>query len=114
MREEPYLTPRQRLFSLSLLLTASLQVATQAMQPRLVELWKCRVQHLRQFYSTEKHKQRGRAHPTAYSSDFRYLPVVFILLFIVIGSAVVSSSVLLVDNLDTVMSSNAIGKDLVG
>lgn len=73
MGEEAYLTPRQRLFSLSLLLTASLQVATQAMQPRLVELWKCRVQHLRQFYSTEKHKQKQCP---VISSDMQYIPVI--------------------------------------
>ncbi len=112
-RKPPYLTPHQRLFSFlltscSLLLISSVHVASQAMQPRLVELWKCRVQHLRQFYSTQKHKQKGTARPSVYSSQFRYFPILLMLWLIVAGST--GSTVLLADNMDTVMST--IGKTM--
>ncbi len=105
LRDPPYLTPRQRLFSFllavwSLFLISSIRVASQAMQPRLVELWKCRVQHLRQFYNTQKHKQKGTARPSAYSSEFRYFPVVLMVWLIVVGSTVL----LEVNNMETVMS----------
>ncbi len=111
LRDPPYLTPRQKLFSFllaawSLLLTSSVHTASLAMQPRLVELWKCRVQHLRQFYSTKKHKQKGTARPSSYSSEFYYFPVVLMLWVIV-----VVSTVLLEDNVDTVMST--IGKAII-
>ncbi len=104
LRDPPYLTPRQRLFSFllaawSLLLTSSVRAASQAMQPQLVELWKCRVQHLRQFYSTKKHKQKGTARPSVYSGQFRYIPVVLMLWLMVVGA-----TVLLENNVDTVMS----------
>ena len=106
-----YITPRWRLLSFllaawlaawSLLLTSSVRVATLAMQPRLVELWKCRVQHLRKYYCDKKHKQRGTSRPV-YSSQFYYIPFLFMLWLMMVGS-----TVLLAGNLDTVMST--IGK----
>ncbi len=89
LRDPPYLTPRQRLFSFllaawSLLLTSSVHAASQAMQPRLVELWKCRVLHLRQFHSTQKHKQT--ACPVI-SSDVRHLPAVMVLWLVAVSLA---------------------------
>ena len=103
----PYVTPRRRLLSFllaawlaawSLLLTSSVRVATLAMQPRLVELWKCRVQHLRKYYCDKKHKQRGTYRPV-YSSQFRYFPVL-----LMVWLMMVSSTVLLAGNLDAMMS----------
>ena len=87
------LTLRQRLLSFllaawSLLLTSSVHVASLAMQPRLVELWKCRVQHLRQYYCVRKHKQKG--HPVT-SCDVWYLPVVLTVWLIVMSYIVLSA-----------------------
>ena len=57
-----------------LLLTSSVHVATLAMQPRLVEPWKCRVQQSRQFSSDpQRHRQRGIP---VLSCDVWYLPMV--------------------------------------
>ncbi len=88
-KKPPLLTPRQKLFSFllaawSLLLVSSIHVASLAMQPRLVELWKCRVLHLRQFYSTQKHKQT--ACPVI-SSDVRHLPAVMMLWLVTVSLA---------------------------
>lgn len=78
MKEQPWLTPRQWLFSCvvaacSLLLTSSVRVASEAMQPRLVELWKCRVQHLRKYYCVQKYKQREQS---AISVNVWYCPLI--------------------------------------
>lgn len=43
---------------LTLLLACSIRVANLAMQPRLVELWKCETQYLRQLYSNKRHRQK--------------------------------------------------------
>lgn len=103
LKGEPYIRPRQRLLSYVrtlwlLLLISSVRVATLAMQPRMVELWKCQAEHLRQYYSYQKIKQKGQYRPI-YSSQFSYYSML-IKLWIV----VVSSEVLLALNLDTVMS----------
>ena len=86
----PYYTLRQRLISSllaswSLLLTASVHVASLAMQPRLVELWKCRVQHLRRYSSDQKHKQMGHS---ITSPGVWYLPVFMMSWLIVISCLV--------------------------
>ena len=104
LKGTPYVCPRQRLLSYlptvwSLLLISCVRVATLAMQPRLVELWKCQVRHLRQLYSNRKHRQSGMGCP-AYSSQFRYFSLLWISWIVV-----VSSSILLALNLDTLMSS---------
>ena len=61
-------TPYAKLFSFlqtmwSILLISSIHTATLAMQPQLVELWQCRVQYLKKFYSGRKSgrkcKQKG-------------------------------------------------------
>ena len=78
LRKPPYYTLRWILLSFllrawSVLLTSSVSVATMAMQPRLVELWKCRVQHLRQFYCSQKQDQKVKEHPVM-SSNVWYVP----------------------------------------
>ena len=83
-------TLHQQLFSFllaawSLLLTSSVCVASQAMQPRLVELWKCRVQHLRQYYSMKKVKQKG--HPVITCSVW-YFPVLLMGWLVILTSSV--------------------------
>ncbi len=101
----PYCTPRQRLLSFlvtawSLLLTSSVRVATLAMKPKLVESWKCRVQHLRRYYSDQKHKQQGTS-CLVFSSQFCYLPVLLMLWLLL-----VSSILLLAAYLDMVISTS--------
>ena len=80
----------------NLLLTASVRVATKAMQPRLVESWKCQVQHLRQFYCKQKHQQKGTSRGV-YSGQLCYIPV-----FVAMWLIVLSTTLLLVWNRDTV------------
>ena len=92
-RKPPDITPRQRLFSFllaawSLLLTASVRVASLAMQPQPVELWQCRVQHLRQYYCVRKHRQKGA--PVT-SCDVWYFPVVLTVWLIVMSYIVLSA-----------------------
>lgn len=94
-------TIRPRLFSLlqavcHLVLISSVHVATLAMQPRHVELWKCRVQHLRQFYGMQKHKQRGTSLPV-YTDDLTSIPALMMSWLVM-----VCSTLLLARNLDTV------------
>ena len=85
-------TLRQMLFSSllaasSLLLTSSVHVATLAMQPRLVELWKYRVQHLRQFYCKLKHQQEGTSRGV-YSGQLNHIRIPLMLWVIVVSSAI--------------------------
>ena len=92
-KKSHYLTPHQRLFSFllaawSLLLTSSVRVASLAMQPRLVELWQYRVQHLRQYYCVRKHKQKGA--PVA-TCDVWYFPVLWTVWLIVMSFIVLSA-----------------------
>ena len=93
MRMQSYVKPRQRVLSLllsawSLLLTSSVHVASLAMQPRMVELWKCRVQHLRQYYYVRKYKQKGA--PVT-SCDVWHFPVVLTVWLIVMSYLVLSA-----------------------
>ena len=86
----PTFKPRQRLFCIlqmawPLLLISSVRVATLAMKPRMVELWKCRVQHLRRFYSYQKCKQTGHS---VVSGDVWYLPVLLMMWLIVSSCSV--------------------------
>ena len=71
-----------------LLLYSSVHVASLAMQPRLVELWKCRVQHLRQFYCTRKPKQKGAP---MISCNVWYFPVILTVWLIVLSYIVLSA-----------------------
>ena len=95
-RKHPQTNYHHRLFSgvlvaCSLLLTSSVQVASLAMQPRLVELWKCRAQHLNRVYSKQKHKQRGTGRGV-YSDQYCYIPMILMLWLVLTGSAVLSVS----------------------
>lgn len=70
----------------SLLLTSSVRVASEAMQPRLGELWQCRVQHLRQYYSVRGPKQKG--HPVL-SCSVWYFPVLLMGWLVMMSSVVI-------------------------
>ena len=87
MKQQPHLTLHQRLFTSllaawSLLLTSSVRVASLAMQPQLVELWKCRVQHLRKYYCDQKHKQQQYS---VISGHVWYFPVILSLWLIIMS-----------------------------
>ena len=83
----------------SLLLTSSVHVATLAMQPRQVELWKCRVQHLRRVHCKQDHKQRGTGRGV-YSGQLHYVPFL-----VMLWCAVMSATIFLASYLDLVTNS---------